>query len=317
MSKTIKRSLVTLVVLLGVFYIGLSWFFSNQVLFPTVFPISKAEIKGDWEKASDVPLEKTPVAEDFSITTKDKLQLNGWYFKNTDTVDCAVVLAHGWGSTRIGMLRYADIFWDCGCDIVAYDHRGHGSSGGKYGTGGVKEKDDLLLVTDWLQQKTGLKDKQIAWFGASWGGATALLAGATGKEVAFIGADSPFQNWHSAVFERAIKMYGSVINFFSPGVMTFVGWRAGVHTSEASPLKAAAKIKVPVFLIHSQTDEATSSQQSVNIAAKLNKEKSVFYHTSWEAEHAKDIVTRPTEYREKVYDFLRKQVGGFGIIKGE
>ena len=125
-------------------------------------------------------------------------------------------------------------------------------------------------------------------------------------------SDSPFQDWYSAVLERAIRDYGEWINAFVPGIKLTVKLRAGVNFDQASALKQAANIDEPVLLIHSKADSATASSQSVNIAAALNTKNSIFHHTDFGNDHAKDISNNPEEFKVYVQDFMAKYVPDFG-----
>ena len=138
-------------------------------------------------------LEGLPEPAPFSFHSFDKTQIQGQYFQKSDTAACVIVLAHGWTSTWAGMLKYVPVLSDCACDLVLYDHRAHGESGGKYAIGGINEAKDLLVLTEWLKAEQGFRADQIGWLGASWGGATVLSAGADDEDVAFIIADAPFQ----------------------------------------------------------------------------------------------------------------------------
>ena len=141
------------------------------------------------------------------------------------------------------MLKYVPTLEDCDCDLVLYDHRGHGESDVAYPTGGLNEAKDLLMITEWVQQQKGFTDKQVGWLGSSWGAATALLAGVHTKHIGFIIVDSPFQDWYSAIFERAIQDYGSWIKMVSTGMMKMVNWRTGIDYKKASPILATKHIE--------------------------------------------------------------------------
>lgn len=310
MSK--KLFLLPLIVLIAGYGV-ICWQMSDRIL--EVNDKTKAEqvntLNETWVMSYDEILMEMGSPEKFEVKSSDGIRLVGEYFENSDSVECAVVLVHGFTSGKTEMLKYADLLWDCGCDVVTYDHRAHGESDEANPTGGVKEKDDLVKVTDWVKEKTELKDNQIAWLGASWGAATALMAGADESEMAFIVADAPFQDWYSAIFERAVRDYGNMVNLFSGAVMTVVNIRTGVNYHDASPINAVKRVTEPVFLIHSRTDASTASSQSVNIAKNLNS-KSTFIHTDWGADHCKDINVKPAEYRRLLYDFIRQNVGSFG-----
>jgi uncharacterized protein len=302
--KFLKRAVIILALIICAGYISISWVLSNRVLTPNATHDKTVEkIKIHWGTTYEEMMKLLPSPTDFSVSTFDGLTLQGKYFNVSDSASCAIIMAHGWGVTWANMLKYVPAISDCGCDIIIYDHRAHGESGGQYGTGGINEAKDLLTVTEWVQNQYGFADNQIGWFGSSWGAAAALIAGADEKNVAFIIADASFQDWYSAVFERAEKDYGKGIKLIAPGVMQVVNWRANVDYKEASVLNVAEKIEEPVLLIHSEGDQATASSQSVNISKKLNK-NSVFHHTQWGNAHVMDVVNNQEEYRKLIKEFL-------------
>lgn len=305
--KILKRILTISLVMVGLMYLAISWVLSNRVLKPNASHEKTVEkIATYWGTTYEDLMSVLPKPTDFSVTTFDQLRLKGKYFNVSDSAQCAIIMAHGWGVTWANMLKYVPTISDCGCNLVMYDHRAHGKSGGDYGTGGINEAKDLLVVTEWLQKKYGFTDKQVGWFGSSWGAAAALTAGANAKNVAFIIADAPFQNWYSAVFERAERDYGNGITLIAPGVMQIVNFRAEVDYLDASVLNIADQIEEPVLLIHSQADQATGSIQSVNISKKLNT-NSTFHHTRWGNKHVMDVVNNQKEFKELVDEFLKKK----------
>ena len=306
---------VILFLLLGFLYFGIAYYFSNLILIPPKRSIefTKKRMANDLGLSMEGIIASMTMPQELVIPSElDKTPLQAWYFEQEKQASCALVLSHGWSDNRAGMLKYAPIFWNCGCDLLLYDHRAHFESGGQYATAGIKEKADLISVTNWLQQKTGLSEKQIGWMGESWGAATALQAGALDKDVAFIIAESPFQNWYSAIFERAEVMYGKMIYLFEPAVLALVNFRAGVNHQEASPIAVANQIVEPVLLLHSKTDEDTAAEQSVNISKHLNNSTSRFHLLDWGAAHAKNSTVKPEAYQRLLYDFIYEKAEGFG-----
>lgn len=298
-------SLFIAVLLLVALYIGISWFLSSQILSPeSSMALSQAKIQTEWGTSYEAMIKLLPEPVDFTINSFDSIPLKGKYFASKTPPKCVIIAAHGWTGTWAEMLKYVPVLADCRCDLVMYDHRGHGLSGKAYPTGSINESKDLLAVTAWVQKTKGFADHQIGWLGSSWGAAAVLKAGETGKNVAFIIADAPFQDWYAAIFERAERDYGTWTKLISFGIMEMVNWRTGIDYRAASPLKATKQIKVPILLIHSKMDTATNSSQSVNISKNLNA-NSVFHHLTWGGDHTLDVVLHKEKFKILINDFLR------------
>lgn len=300
-----KKLLLFVLLLLGLLYLGLAYYFSSLIIHPP--RRTNAEVRDLMQRRAGIDIDtfrqKLPEGEEFSLITEDEVEIVGTYFSQ-DTSRCAFIISHGYGSTRLSMMKYAPFLYDCGCEVVVYDHRAHGASGGVHGTGGALEAQDLWVVTHWLKAKADLTAKEIAWMGESWGGSTVLQAGAMGEDVAFIVAESSFQDWESAVFERAVRMYGSWISWVKPAVWTLVSWRTGTDASASSPLLKAKDITEPTLILHSAADAETASAQSVNIAAALPASQHQLYHLGWGARHGNNVFVRPAEYQQIIYDFV-------------
>lgn len=300
------RYLLFLLVFFVISYLSISWYLSNLILFPeSSLSSTQSWIAQEWGTTYEEIMVKLPEPQDFTVHSFDNTQLKGKYFAQNDTSTCVVIAAHGWTGTWAGMLKYVPVLEDCSCDLVMYDQRGHGASEKAFPTGSINESKDLIAITEWVQKKKGFTDQQVGWLGSSWGGAAALKAGATQKNVGFIIVDAAFQDWYSAIFERATRDYGTWTSIVSTGVMEVVNWRTGIDYRLASPLATADKISEPVLLIHSKMDASTGSQQSVNISKKLNAQ-SVFHHLTWGGDHTQDVLIHKEKFRTVVKDFLRK-----------
>ncbi|MEM6643112.1 MAG: alpha/beta fold hydrolase [Bacteroidota bacterium] len=304
--KRLKIIIVVLALFFVASYLAVSYTLSNKIL-QTNSSMERTvkEIPIYWNTTFEKMMDLLPEPSSVQVTGFEEVQLHAQYFEVSDSARCVFIFSHGWGRNWPNMLKYYPVVQECGCNVVMYDHRAHGKSGGKYPTGGIKESKDLLKITEWVKMEKGYSLDQIAWAGSSWGAATVLMAGASDLDPAFIVADSPFQDWYSAVFERAIEDYGSGIKFLSPGVMQIVNMRAGVNFEEASPLEKAKEISEPVFLIHSEADPETSSSQSVNISEMLNR-KSEFHHTPWGNEHVMDVINNQADFRGLLKQFIIK-----------
>ncbi|MEO9871101.1 alpha/beta hydrolase [Ekhidna sp.] len=302
----IKRLSFIIITLMAVAYIGLSYMLSNRVLKTnSSFQKTLDDINKYWGTNYEEMVALLPPPSDFSVESIDNIQIRGKYFAVSDSSSCLFIFSHGWARSWQNMLKYYPVVDDCGCNIIMYDHRAHGDSGGQYPTGGIMEAKDLISVTAWAIQNKNYSWNQIAWLGSSWGAGAALIAGSEDLNPAFIIADSPFQDWYTAIFERAIDDYGSWVNGVAPAVMFWVNMRADINYKEANPMEKSKDIDEPVFLIHSKADPKTNSQQSVNIARNLNA-SSEFHHTEWGNIHVMDVISNKTEFKALLKNFIEK-----------
>ncbi|GAB4236646.1 MAG: alpha/beta hydrolase [Ekhidna sp.] len=308
---TLRKAIKIILPILMVSYIGVAYMLSNKVLEPnSSFEKTLHDIENYWGTTYEEMMALLPDPQPMALTSADGTSISGQYFSVSDSAQCVFIFSHGWGRSWHNMLKYYPMVEDCNCNVVMYDHRAHGESGGDFPTGGIKEADDLIAVTMWVTKNKGYSLDQMAWLGSSWGASTALIAGAKGENPAFIVADSPFQDWYSAIFERAIKDYGAGIKVIAPGVMAIVNLRTGINYRDASPLKWAEGIEAPVLLIHSEGDPKTNSQQSVRISEMLN-EQSEFHHTSWDNIHVMDVINNKEDLKQILNAFIIKNKFSF------
>ncbi|MCA9938751.1 MAG: alpha/beta fold hydrolase [Anaerolineales bacterium] len=309
--KKLVIAFVVIDLLLLTVYLGGSWYFSSVLI-----TFSRATL------AEDAALSEDPVAlglsppEEVSIAAGD-VTLAGWYFDNPDAGNCGVLLLHGRSSTRYGMLRFAPLFWDHGCDLLLYDARYHGNSTGQYGTYGYYESDDALAALDWFTQRTGLPRAQVGLMGTSYGAATALLAAAKAPDIAFVAADSSYRDMKTIVTEQGVQQYGGFVRLFIPGAFAVAGLRAHFDPYAVSPMLAAAQIRVPAFLLHSLQDTYTLPAHSQDIYDHLGETRKVLYLTDWGASHSASVTTNLAGYQAYMDDFLAAYVPQFPPVHGK
>ncbi|NJB85536.1 dipeptidyl aminopeptidase/acylaminoacyl peptidase [Lewinella marina] len=308
-----KKVLVGLAALL-IFYLLITFVISNRVLDTPHRSLEESyRIATErWRLKLDSLQSELPPPQDIEFSSPEgALTLRGWYYRGGQA-GCGVIFAHGYNDNRVSMLKYTPYFDRCGCDLLLYDHRGFGDSDDAYASGGIHEARDLLAAHAWFREQTGLADEQIGWVGESWGAATALLAAADGSAwPAFVLAESPYADWHSAITERGVREYGPVLSVLSPGTFQWVNFRGGVDYSAASPAEAADRIRVPVLLFHSLSDTLTAPEQSDRIADRILREYLTYHALDWGAWHAHNVVWRPREYGRLVEEFLNREVPDF------
>lgn len=304
----LKRTLLFLLVLAAL-YAGITYYFSSLILhtpdrdIATVYGMNQER----WGLNLDSLQRDLPPREDVTfVSPVDGIELRGWLFR-PDAVRCGVVFAHGYSVNRANMLKYTPIFEGCGCALLLYDHRGHGTSAPEaYGSGGVHEATDLLAANEFLREATDLPQESIGWFGESWGGATVLLAAARPGQPrpAWVVSESAYADWESAIMERGLKDYGSPLKALAPGAFAWTGLRAGIDFDAANPLAVAPDIETPTLLIHSSADTLTYPEQFDRLVAGFDPEVVTARMLDWGAWHAHNVIWDRPAYTEMVRDFV-------------
>ena len=322
-TKLLGIAGIAIFLLLAVLLFG-SFFFSNLLIDSETQDLAEGKARmQDLLAEMDLPDGFIlPPAEEVTIDAGE-VTLSGNYYEN-DTEDgsaiqdggCAVLLLHGYTGTRYGVMQYAPLFWERGCHLLAYDARGHGESTDTYHTYGYHEKEDGLAAYNWLLAKTGLEPEDVGVTGVSYGAATALQMLPLIEGVAFVLADSPYQDLRSVVAHQAVEQFGSWTEIFVPTAYFIAEQRADFDVDAVSPRSAVSGATVPVLLMHSATDRFTPPANSEAIYANSNQAATELFINEWGSSHAADIVTDYQRYDALVDEFLAAYVGDFGVTNG-
>jgi pimeloyl-ACP methyl ester carboxylesterase len=210
--------------------------------------------------------EKPPVLphEDLTFTGDDGAVFKGWLFKATGKRRGLLVALHGMGSNRAAGVGLAHRFLPQGWDVLLYDLRAHGDSGGDFCSFGVLEKRDLSRALDAVHADSAVL------FGSSLGGSIALEAAAIDPRIRGVIAQSAFADLHQVAKERTpfFATKSQIAEAFA-----LVEKEGHFRVDDASAVKAAANIHVPVLLIHGGADDETSPEHSRLIEAALKGPK--------------------------------------------
>jgi pimeloyl-ACP methyl ester carboxylesterase len=188
------------------------------------------------------------------------VSLKGWRCATSVRRRGTIVWLHGVADNHGSAAGLVDRFLPRGFDLVAYDSRAHGESGGEACTYGFYEKQDLARVIDTLS------GGPIVLIGDSLGGAVALQEAADDPRITVVVAAETFSDLRTVATERAPRLFtaGTLRRAFERAA------RDGHFDIDAvSPARAAAGIHVPVLLIHGDADVDTPPDHSRRIYAAL------------------------------------------------
>ncbi|WP_232676510.1 alpha/beta hydrolase [Nocardioides sp. R-C-SC26] len=105
-----------------------------------------------------------------------------------------VVMAHGFGGTKdSGLAPFADALAAAGCDVVAFDYRGFGASGGtpRQTVSVARQLDDYRAATSWARTLPGVDPDRVVLWGVSLSGGHVLTLAAGRDDVAAVISVTP------------------------------------------------------------------------------------------------------------------------------
>jgi uncharacterized protein len=188
------------------------------------------------------------------------VSLSGWRCRVSGNPKGTIVYLHGIADNRAGASGVIARFGALGFDIIAYDSRAHGNSGGDACTYGFFEKQDLRRVLD--QAARG----RVVLIGTSLGAAVALQEAADDPRVRAVVAAESFSDLRSVAIERAPFV-------FTRGVIDrafrIAEDQGHFPVDAVSPAAAASRISASVVLVHGADDRETPPDHSRRIFAAL------------------------------------------------
>jgi uncharacterized protein len=195
--------------------------------------------------------------KDVTLIATDGIPLHGWHFQPANSSTSAVIMLHGVGDSKNGMIGFATEFLSKGYSVLIPDSRGHGSSGG-IASYGIREADDVSLWYKWLRRQG--HTKCIYGLGESMGGAI-LLQSLNHVPFCSVVVESPFASFREIAYIRVGQFLNTGIwpgkTLLRPAVefaFLYAWLSRGVWLPNASPEASIASTKIPVLLIHGTAD---------------------------------------------------------------
>jgi uncharacterized protein len=243
---------------------------------------------------------------DISIRTGDNLLLKAWLIEPRPSNGSAVLLLHGLGDDRLGMLGYAELLLDQGYSVLLPDARAHGQSDGAIATYGLLERQD---IRDWARLLSAdVHPKCIFGLGESMGAAQLLQALGADPLFCAVAAESSFSDFREIGYDR-------VGQFFHTGpwlgrtllrpvieiAFLYSRWNYGFNLEQVSPIASVAATKTPVLLIHGQVDSNIPVRHSRRIKSAVPSE------VLWEvpdADHCGAISVAPEEFKRRLLNWF-------------
>jgi alpha-beta hydrolase superfamily lysophospholipase len=196
--------------------------------------------------------------QEVRFRTADGVRLAGWFIAHPEARG-DVVLCHGHGRNRGHLAGLIPTLRQLRLNVLAFDFRGHGASGGETSTFGNREVRDLAAAVAWLHARG--PRKPLFLVGVSLGAAVILQALPGLEGVAGVWTEGAFAHL-AGVIERPFAVLPDALRH--PVVRTFclLAWLdCGLSVGDANPVRSLARTHVPIFFCHGRQDELVPLQE--------------------------------------------------------
>ncbi|KZZ86158.1 alpha/beta hydrolase [Bacillus sp. SJS] len=215
-----------------------------------------------------------------------------------------VIVSHGVTMNRYNSIKYMNLFLDRGYNVLIYDHRRHGESGGKTTSYGYYEKFDLRSAVHWLKHQYG-ENITLGIHGESMGAVSMLLyAGILEDGADFYIADCPFEDLEQLLLYRLQAEIRIPKWLVMPIARLFLKWRDGYNMDEVSPIKIIDQIQKPILFIHGKKDGTIPFSSSIHLYKQKPGLKKIYIAEN--AEHAMSFTMNQAEYEQRIKLFLQE-----------
>lgn len=261
-----------------------------------------------------------PSGEEIEFSTADGLTLRGWFVaadagsssvpadSSSTRVAPTILLLHGLGSNRSGLLYEAKLVTAHGYNALLFDQRGHGFSDGAYTTLGLLESEDVRAAVAYLLTRSDVDSGRIAILGHSLGGAVALRAAARSPEIKAVIAISAFTSITESAPQIVRALTGRPPIPSASVVLQFIRWEIGGNVEEVRPIDDIATIAPrPVLLIHGAEDPTIPVRNSEELFAAAGEPRELFIAAG--VGHSDFTTLVPDAYSEHILGFLDRYLG--------
>ncbi len=202
---------------------------------------------------------------------------------------------------RYNSVKYMKLFLNRGINVLIYDHRRHGETGGKTTSFGHYEKFDLQSVVNWLKDRVG-NELHLGIHGESMGAVTTLLyAGLVEDGADYYIADCPFSDLQEQLLYRLKADFRLPGYLVMPIARRFLKLRDGYSLQDVSPIAVIDRIHHPVLFIHSKDDDYIPSAMTQQLFDKKPGFKKIYF--AEKGSHAMSYTENREEYERIIDEF--------------
>lgn len=291
--------------LIGIFIamlFGAGMFFTNKIMYlkkKTDEEILQREANTNFDLKKFQSIQK----EELWIQSPFGYRIHGYYIPSGHS-NRFIIVCHGVSVNKLNSVKYSNLFLERGFNVLIYDHRRHGRTGGTTTSYGYYEKYDLHAVVQYIKSRFG-PDITLGIHGESMGAATLLqYAGMVEDGADFYIADCPFSDFYEQLSYR-LKVEFKLPKWpMLPLANMILKLRDGYKVHDVSPVQCVKHIKSPVLFIHSKDDDYILCKMTEELYDHKAGPKQLFI--AERGAHAMSYAENKEAYERAVDSFLKR-----------
>ncbi|HAT4307896.1 alpha/beta hydrolase [Clostridium perfringens] len=301
--------LIIIAILVIVFFLATGLYIFRSTVTRELHDIEKSYTRYVENNLFDEALYNSASKEDITLKSFDGLNLTSTLIMNENPTKKFIVLVHGVSICYVGSLKYFDIFYKNGFNVLIVNQRRHGKSEGKYSTYGFYEKYDVNMWIEYLKSRFG-NDIILGLHGESMGAGTVMETIPINNSIKFVIEDCGYSNFHELIGFQITHAYKNklVRKILRPSLIFanfFMKTKAKFSMKKIVPIDIVASTSLPMMFIHGKEDYFVPWYMSVDLYKAKTKGYKELYLVEG-AKHAEALEVNKILYEKKIMTFIEK-----------
>ncbi|WP_270557658.1 alpha/beta hydrolase [Clostridium perfringens] len=301
--------LIIIAVIVIVFFLATGLYIFKSTVTRELHDIEKSYTRYVENNLFDEALYNSASKEDITLKSFDGLNLTSTLIMNENPTNKFIVLVHGVSICYVGSLKYFDIFYKNGFNVLIVNQRRHGKSEGKYSTYGFYEKYDVNMWIEYLKSRFG-NDIILGLHGESMGAGTVMETIPLNDSIKFVIEDCGYSNFHELIGFQITHAYKNrlVRKILRPSLIFanfFMKTKAKFSMKKIVPIDIVSSTSLPMMFIHGKEDYFVPWYMAVDLYKAKTKGYKELYLVEG-AKHAESLEVNKILYEKKIMTFIEK-----------
>lgn len=301
--------LIIIAIIVIVFFLATGLYIFKSTVTRELHDIEKSYTRYVENNLFDEALYNSASKEDITLKSFDGLNLTSTLIMNENPTNKFIVLVHGVSICYVGSLKYFDIFYRNGFNILIVNQRRHGKSEGKYSTYGFYEKYDVNMWIEYLKSRFG-NDIILGLHGESMGAGTVMETIPLNDSIKFVIEDCGYSNFHELIGFQITHAYKNrlVRKILRPSLIFanfFMKTKAKFSMKKIVPIDIVSSTSLPMMFVHGKEDYFVPWYMAVDLYKAKTKGYKELYLVEG-AKHAEALEVNKILYEKKIMTFIEK-----------